>query len=235
MSYCKGWDLPTDGSAEVVFESRIVRIPPNSISFRRAAHARYEVVHISIEKGGAIKLGSLETSNDPHDLSYIVSGCHLQVGAIIDGTDRPEPRHVCGTPVRRTLHDRRSEVYSISTEAVQRVMHFMGQPEDMRHIRDFKRGSRDFATVVRSIWDPHWQLFALYWTNGRRESGLYRMMKVLTSASCSNQIDDKKIDRCWLCTLRTAEPQPVKVNLTSGRSVSRVRRWLQAASDRVIR
>tara|TARA_R110002051_G_scaffold95649_1_gene165622 strand:- start:73300 stop:73995 length:696 start_codon:yes stop_codon:yes gene_type:complete len=134
---------------DVVFKSDDANKPAKFYMNSAPAHTSYPTKHVTKEVANKIELGSLETANHRTVNQMIIGGivttCQLQMGMTELKTGsvwNTMPAHV---------HDRRMEIYyymDILDE--QAVCHFMGEPQETRHI-----WMQNHEAVISPPWSIH--------------------------------------------------------------------------------
>lgn len=137
------------GVKEVCFESLDSAKPAKFYINSGTAHKSYPTVKIDLEKANKVKAGSDAECNKRTINQYVhpavCESCQLVMGMTI-----LEPGSIWNTMPCHT-HDRRMEVYLyFDMDADSVVFHFMGQPEETRHIV-----MKNEQAVISPSWSIH--------------------------------------------------------------------------------
>lgn len=121
------------GVEEVKFSSNIANDPAIFYALSAPAHQTHPTTFLKHQDAFSANLGSLETANERKIVRYIhkegIQSCQLVMGLTL-----LSPGSVWNTIPPHT-HDRRMEVYFyFDVDAEHRVFHYMGQPQETRHI-----------------------------------------------------------------------------------------------------
>ncbi|SHM89508.1 5-dehydro-4-deoxy-D-glucuronate isomerase [Polaribacter sp. KT 15] len=134
---------------DVVFKSVDAKNPAKFYMNSAPAHTSFPTVQVTKKDANKIELGSLETANHRTVNQMIIGGivktCQLQMGMteLKKGSVwNTMPAHV---------HDRRMEIYYyMDIMEEQAVCHFMGEPQETRHI-----WMQNHEAVISPPWSIH--------------------------------------------------------------------------------
>jgi 4-deoxy-L-threo-5-hexosulose-uronate ketol-isomerase len=137
------------GHQQVIFSSKDAAQPAKFYLNSTPAHHTYPTRKVSKKDAEVVTLGTLETSNHRTINKLLVNSvletCQLQMGMT-----ELQPGSVWNTMPAHT-HDRRMEVYFyFEVPENQSVCHFMGQPQETRHI-----WMQNEQAVISPPWSVH--------------------------------------------------------------------------------
>jgi len=118
------------GTAEVIFEGRGARFYIASVP----AHKTLPIKHITLDQANPLARGDLANSNQRTIYQLVIPGV-CESAQLLLGLTVLEEGSVWNT-MPPHLHDRRSEIYLYFElpEENDRIFHYMGEPDQMRHI-----------------------------------------------------------------------------------------------------
>ncbi|WP_418535514.1 5-dehydro-4-deoxy-D-glucuronate isomerase [Odoribacter laneus] len=137
------------GDRKVVFSSEDCTRPARFYFNSAPAHTTYPDRKITKAEAVVVEMGSLEESNhrviNKLIVSQVLPTCQLQMGMT-----ELKPGSVWNTMPAHT-HDRRMEAYFyFEVPEKQAVCHFMGEPEETRHI-----WMKNEEAVISPVWSIH--------------------------------------------------------------------------------
>ncbi|WP_343694569.1 5-dehydro-4-deoxy-D-glucuronate isomerase [Flavobacterium sp.] len=137
------------GNKEVIFKSADSKNPAKFYINSAPAHTTYPTKKVSLAEANKLQLGTMETANhrtvNQMIIGSVVTTCQLQMGMT-----ELKPGSVWNT-MPAHVHDRRMEVYFyLDIPENQAVCHFMGQPQETRHI-----WMNNHQAVISPPWSIH--------------------------------------------------------------------------------
>lgn len=137
------------GNKEVIFKSDDAGSPAKFYLNSAPAHTNYPTKKVSLAEANKLQLGTMETANhrtvNQMIIGSVITTCQLQMGMT-----ELKPGSVWNT-MPAHVHDRRMEVYFyLDIPQDQAVCHFMGQPQETRHI-----WMNNHQAVISPPWSIH--------------------------------------------------------------------------------
>lgn len=137
------------GTQQVTFESHDSANPARFYLNSTPAHHPYPTRKVSRNEAEVVELGSMETANH-RTINKVLVNSVLQTCQLQMGMTELKPGSVWNTMPAHT-HDRRMEVYFyFEVPKGQSVCHFMGQPQETRHI-----WMQNEQAVISPNWSIH--------------------------------------------------------------------------------
>jgi 4-deoxy-L-threo-5-hexosulose-uronate ketol-isomerase len=128
LAKCDALYVPM-GSSEVIFSGKGARFYLLSVP----AHRAFPIRKLTLAETEPLQRGSLETSND-RSIYQLILPHTCQSASLCMGMTILKPGSVWNT-MPPHVHERRSEIYLyFDLPADNRVFHYMGQPDNLRHI-----------------------------------------------------------------------------------------------------
>lgn len=137
------------GAQAISFASADAAKPARFYLLSYPAHTAYPTTLARYDAANAVALGAAATANDRR-LNKVIHAGGIKSCQLVMGFTILQPGSIWNTMPPHT-HTRRSEVYMyFSIPANAAVMHFMGKPDETRHLV-----VRDHETVLSPSWSIH--------------------------------------------------------------------------------